>query len=308
MSQPLRKLPPLEPLRGFVAVCRRMSITLAAEDLCLTQSAVSRQIQALEEYLRTPLLVRRHRAIALTDAGTALFQLASPWFDQVVRFTETVRDERKLRPVTLTASTAVAALWVLPRLGNFQSAHPNIDIRLAATNQLLDLEREGIDLAIRYCNDASAPPGARKLFEEEVLLVASPSVAKAGFSSTEALMEQVFLEFDERARPWLHWNDWIEALGMAGRKPRATMHFNHYDQLVQAAIEGHGVALGRLALLKPMLKDGRLVPYPGLAAKLSGYGYWLVETSPAPREEVALFRDWLLVQVTQATTMAAHPA
>lgn len=304
MNLSLRNLPPLEPLRGFVAVCRRMSITLAADDLCLTQSAVSRQIQALEEYLRTPLLVRKHRSIALTDAGTALFQLASPWFDQMVRFTEAVRDERKLRPVTITTSTAVAALWVLPRLGAFQAAHPNVDVRLAATNRLLDLDQEGIDLAIRYCNDANAPPGARKLFEEEVLLVASKAVAAKAFSSPEALMNQVFLEFDERARPWLQWSDWIALLGMAERKPRATIHFNHYDQVVQAAIEGNGVALGRLALLRPMLEDGRLVAYPGLAAKISGFAYWLVEASPSPRPEVTLFRDWLLTQVAQATDLA----
>lgn len=306
MSQSLLSLPPLDAVRGFVAVCRRMSITLAADDLCLTQSAVSRQIQALEEYLRTPLLIRKHRAIALTDAGASLFELASPWLDQLAEYTQSVRNERKLRPVTITASIGVASLWLLPRLGAFQALHPNIDVRLAANDRILDLPQEGLDLAIRYCNDANAPIGAHRLFEEEVLVVASRSVAEKAFASNEALLEQVFLEFDARSHPWLQWSDWLKIMGLADRKPKATMHFNQYDQVIQAAIEGHGVALGRVDLVLPMLKDGRLVTSSDLGTRKSGYSCWLIEASPAPRMEVVLFRDWVLAQVQPAADAATR--
>lgn len=297
MSSYLLTIPPLETIRGFVAVARRMSITLAAQDLCLTQSAVSRQIQSLEDHLGTPLLIRKHRAIALTDVGERLFHLASPWFDRLVDFTESIKQEGQLRPVTITASIGVTSLWILPKLGAFQAAHPNIDVRVAANNRILDLKPEGIDLAIRYCRDADAPEGAIRLFSEEVVPVAHKSIAKQAFGNPNALFDQVFLELDDRARPWLRWSDWLNAKGFPDAKPKAYLHFNQYDQVIQAAIEGHGVALGRVALVLPLLKDGRLVAQPNARLGQSDYAYWLVEASDSPRKEIEIFREWLISEV-----------
>ncbi|HVL76481.1 MAG TPA: LysR substrate-binding domain-containing protein [Noviherbaspirillum sp.] len=299
MTQQLRQLPPLDAIKGFVAVGRRMSITAAADDLCLTQSAVSRQIQSLEEYFRTPLLIRKHRAIELTDAGRQLYELAAPWFEELAEFTRIVRQERRLQPVTVTASIGVASLWILPRLGGFQAQQPNVDVRLAASDKVLDMQQEGIDLAIRYCSAASAPPDAVKLFDEEVVLVAAPALAEKAFAGPEALLDQVLLEFDDRTRPWLRWSDWLRAMGLGNRQPKSTLHFNHYDQVIRAALDGSGVALGRTALIAPMLADGRLVAGPGKGLQASGYGYWLVQATQQPRPEVALFRDWLLEQARQ---------
>ena len=297
MSDDLLKLPPLEPLRGFVAVARRMSITLAARDLCLTQSAVSRQIQSLEEHLGAPLFVRKHRALELTDTGEQLLRIASPWLDRLGEFGASVRRGGRLQPVTITASFGVTSLWILPRLGAFQAEHPRIDVRVAAGNRLLDLEQEGIDLAIRYCREAQAPRGAIRLFNEHVVPVASKAVAAKAFARHAALTQQVLLELDERTRPWLRWSDWLREQGMAHAEPKAYLHFNQYDQVVQAAIEGHGVALGRLGLVLPMLKDGRLVAQPGIAIASSDYAYWLIQASANPRPEVAALRDWLMREV-----------
>lgn len=297
MDHPLLNLPPLDAVRGFVAVGRRMSITLAAQDLCLTQSAVSRQIQALEDYFRTPLLVRKHRAIAFTDAGERLFELAAPWLDRMAEFTQTVRHERKLRPVTITASIGVTALWILPRLGTFQTRHPQVDVRVAADNRMLDLQQEAIDLAIRYCTPADVPARAARLFDEEVVPVAAPAVAAHAFTRPDALLEYALLEYDDRGRPWLNWQHWLKSRQLDGRKPQATLHFNQYDQVIQAALEGQGVALGRIPLIQPMLRDGRLIAQPGATLKVEGHGYWLIEAADEPREEVRLFRDWLVAQV-----------
>ncbi|MGZ3254283.1 MAG: LysR family transcriptional regulator, partial [Burkholderiaceae bacterium] len=149
MANQLLNLPPLDAIRGFVAVARRMSITLAAKDLCLTQSAVSRQIQSLEEHLGTPLLIRKHRAIELTQAGERLLHLASPWLDNLAEYSTSLRQRDQLQPVTITTPMSVAALWILPRLGAFQEAHPTIDVRVSANNRMLNLKQEGIDLALR---------------------------------------------------------------------------------------------------------------------------------------------------------------
>lgn len=298
MDNPLLNLPPLDALRGFVAVARRMSITQAANDLCLTQSAVSRQILALEDYLGTPVFVRKHRAIALTEAGERLMVLASPWMDRLAEFTESIRNNRRARPITITASFGVTALWVLPRLAAFQDANPNIDVRVAANNRILDMKQEGIDLAIRYAREADVPSGALKLFGERVVPMASKAVAARAFKHPRALLNEVLLEYDEpRARPWLRWSEWLAAAGMADAKPKAYLHCNQYNQLVQLAVDGRGVALGRIALVLPMLADGRLVAMPTHKVEESDYAYWLVEATPDARPEVATFREWLISEV-----------
>jgi len=293
MQNELLSLPPLDALRGFVAVARRMSITLAAQDLCLTQSAVSRQVQSLEEHLGTPLLVRRHRAIALTDAGERLFVLASPWLGRLAEYTQSLKEEGRKRPVTITASIGVTALWLLPRLGSFQAAHPHIDVRVAANNRILDMAEEGIDIAIRYSKESLVPHGALRLFGEAVVPVASKAVAAKAFKSPAALLQQVLLELDEGGVPWLHWSDWLSAKGFGHAKPKGTLRFNQYDQVIQAAIEGHGVALGRLALVQPMLRDGRLVAQREAQVDVENRAYWLVHASEAPREDVQVFSAWI---------------
>uniref|UniRef100_UPI002FE25737 LysR family transcriptional regulator n=1 Tax=Noviherbaspirillum sp. TaxID=1926288 RepID=UPI002FE25737 len=227
MENPLLNLPPLDALRGFVAVARRMSITQAANDLCLTQSAVSRQILALEEYLGTPVLVRKHRAIALTEAGERLMALASPWMDRLAECSDAIRHNERPRPITITASFGVTALWVLPKLAAYQDANPNIDIRVAANNRILDLKQEGIDLAIRYARESDVPPGAVKLFGERVVPMASKAVAARAFQHPHALLNEVLLEYDEPlARPWLRWSEWLASAGMADAKPKAFLHCN----------------------------------------------------------------------------------
>jgi DNA-binding transcriptional LysR family regulator len=296
MSNRLVSLPPLDALRGFVAAARRMSITAAADDLCLTQSAVSRQIQALEERLGTPLFTRSNRSIALTAAGEQLFQLASPWMDRLLELTESLRDEQRIRPVTISASMGVTSLWLLPRLGGFQTAHPHIDVRVATSNRVLDLDRDGIDLAIRYSPASPATQGGLLLFDEVVAPVASPAVAASAFRRPEALLQHVLLDLDDKVGPWLHWEYWLGAQGLGQRKPKGWLHFNHYDQLIHAATGGHGVAVGRLPLLLPMLADGRLIGRLDQYLHVDNYRYWLMEAPGTPREEVAVFRDWLVQQ------------
>jgi LysR family glycine cleavage system transcriptional activator len=306
MNNQLLTIPPLDAVRGFVAVARRMSITQAAQDLCLTQSAVSRQIQSLEEHLGTALLIRRHRAIALTNAGEQLFALASPWLERLADYAESVRADGRTHPVTITTSISVTALWILPRLGSFQNAHPEIDVRVAANNRKLDLKQEGIDLGIRYCRAIDAPTGAQRLFDEQILPVASKAVAARAFKNPKALLNEALLELDERVLPWLRWSDWLSAIGITNPKPKAYLHFNQYDHLIQAAVEGRGVALGRLALVLPMLQDGRLVALRDPERGHSDYAYWLFDGSDEPREEVKVFREWIVREVRIAARSLRH--
>jgi LysR family glycine cleavage system transcriptional activator len=309
MRSPLLSLPSLDAIRGFVAVARRMSITAAAHDLCLTQSAVSRQVKLLEDHWGTPLLVRKARAIELTEVGTELYRLAGPWLDQLSGFSQALTQRGRASPVTVTASIGVSSLWLLPRLGSFQAEHPNIDIRVVANNRLLDIEIENIDLAIRYCTEASVSGSAIRLFGEVVTPVARKDVAIQAFDDDKRLLDQNLLELDERSRPWLRWSEWLAARGLGDARPKAYLYFNQYDQVIQAAVEGHGVALGRLGLILPMIEDGRLVAQPSAQHGTSNFAYWMAKHDSAWRNDVQLFADWVTreAQATAASLSAIAP-
>ncbi|MEY2631551.1 MAG: hypothetical protein RIR00_205 [Pseudomonadota bacterium] len=296
MSLSLAKLPALENLRGFVAVGRRMSITLAAQDLFLTQSAVSRQIQGLEAQLGLRLFERGHRALQFTVAGAELFRLADGLLLQLQDGLGRLQDAARQRPVTLTASIGFVGLWLLPRLGDWQARHPDIELRLSADNGRVDLRQEGVDLAIRYAAAESLPAEAECLFAEQLAVVAHPALATAGLDLAR-LGQSVLLEFEQQHQPWLSWQTWLDSQGWSGARPRAMLRFNQYDQLIHAASAGQGLALGRLPLIAEPLADGRLarvaLAQPGPPC---GHRYALLCNPAAARPEVQAVIAWLREQ------------
>jgi len=304
MRQWRRQMPSLELIRGFVAVGRRMSITLAAADLYVTQSAVSRQIRELERVLGVKLLTRGHRSVSLTVEGQTLFGAADSGLQTLENACEQLMRAHKSRPVTITASMGVTALWLLPRLGKLQARWPNLHVRLAADNRLLVLREEGIDLAIRYCDKLSAPPGSIRLFGECLMPVGHPSLRPQLIDSAAALAQHVLLEFDGPPRPWLQWDAWLQARRLTLDQAKGVLRFNHYDQVVQAAIAGNGIALGRMALVRPMLDDGRLIAFAqGPDDPTTDYGYWLVRADENPRDDVGRVTDWIQ---SEAATELSH--
>jgi LysR family transcriptional regulator, glycine cleavage system transcriptional activator len=304
MSIPLARLASLDLIRGFVAVGRRMSITLAAQDLHLTQSAVSRQIQALEEALGIKLFNRGHRAVSFTPEGERLFHIADEAMQQLQNAFGAARPTSERLPVTVTSSIGFSSLWLLPRLGRFQQRHPDIDVRVAADNKVLDLRAEGIDLAVRYCAEAKAPPGSERLFDEFIVPVAHPSLGLRQLDSPDAVARNVLLEYDDPRRPWLGWADRLNAMGFGAVKPKGMLRFNQYDQAVQAALAGQGIALGRLALVQPLLADKRLVALGSIEPDVSGgYSYWLVQADNEPRREVADVVTWIRTEAKSAESL-----
>lgn len=293
MHNPLHKLP-LDPLRGFVAAARELSFTRAAQSLHLTQSAISRQVQALEEALGVLLFVRGVRRLELTDAGVRLARAAEAWLQDYAALADSLRSPAP-RPVTITASIGMSSLWLVPRLAHFQSLHPDIEVRIAANNRLVDLAREDVDLAIRYCANRDAPPGARHLFGEAVMPVASPAYAVRNIDRA-SLPEITLLEFDDAGFTWLSWRDWLVSMSLDDVRPRAVLRFSHYDQLIQAAVAGQGIAIGREQLLRGLLQSGQLRVVGDARRNMHDRGYWLATASPHPREAVTRVADWLLQQ------------
>jgi LysR family transcriptional regulator, glycine cleavage system transcriptional activator len=287
------RLASLDLIRGFVAVGRRMSITLAAEDLFLTQSAVSRQIIALEEALGVRLLNRGYRSIRFTAEGERFFRVADSALQQLQDGVNALAAGRDRQPVTITATIGVSGLWIMPRLGGFQQRHPDIDVRVAASNKVMDLRTQSADIAIRYCAPASAPPGSLRLFGEAVAPVADPSLGVRQLDA-ESLARQVLIEYDDSNRPWLQWADRLHSMGLSATKPKGVLRYNQYDQAIRAALEGQGIALGRIALIEPLLSQGRLVAVGGADADHArGYAYWLVQADSTPRDDVQVVLDWI---------------
>lgn len=294
MSLPLLRLHSLDLLRGFVAAGRRMSMTQAAEDLCLTQSAISKQIRALEDMVGARLFKRSHRTIAFTPEGERLFRAADIALQQLQDAMGALVERHSPRPVTITASIGVAGLWLLPRLGNFQKKHPHADVRVAANNAVMDLRAEGVDLAIRYCTAQAAPKGALRLFGDTIAPVASPQLGIRSLGPGKGLSACHLLEFDDLRRPWLLWKTWLSALGLERAPNKGVLRFNQYDQVIHAAIAGQGIALGRMELLAPWIAEGKLVELKvPLARPMSEHAHWLIQAEPQPRREVRLLAEWL---------------
>lgn len=293
MPIPLVKLPSLDLIKGFVAVGRRMSVTEAADDLFVTQSAMSKQLRGLEDALGVRLFERGYRRIAFTEHGLQLFKVADASVRQL-QHTLTDFSERTRQPVTITASTGVSGLWLLPRLSDFQLRFPQIDLRVVASNLVVDPSAGQIDLSIRYCPERHAPRGAIKLFGETIAPVASPALDLSSFDCPQDLEKQVLLEYDDSRRPWLQWGSWLEPMNWNGMETKGMLRFNQYEQMIQAAIGGRGIALGRLELLSSAICSRRLRILAPHRARASPCAYWLIQAEAAARRDARCVVDWIV--------------
>jgi DNA-binding transcriptional LysR family regulator len=295
---PTRRLPALDLLNGFEAAARHLSFTRAGEELFLTQSALSRQIQALEEQLGVVLFERRHRSLRLTEAGQVLQVAARSVLDQLGLAVARIRREQSVQPLTISTSIPFASLWLLPRLPRFRERHPDIDVFISADNRILDLDREHIDLAVRYCPESMAPRHAERLFGERLQPVCSPALASdpsRPLKDPGDLARHVLLKLDDdRGRyPWLNWAQWFAAIGIPEPRPAGLVRFNQYDLLIRAAIDGQGIALGRSPLVDQLVAQGQLVALFG-GRHVTTRAYFVVRgVQAAQRPEAQAFIDWL---------------
>jgi len=302
MHNPNRPLPPLDFVRGFEAAARRLSFTLAAEELFVTQSAVSRQVQALEEYLGVKLFERRHKALSLTEAGQAYYRSVAAALTELRAATQRLRDSARGHVLTVTSTISFASIWLVPRLGRFRQAHPGIDVRIAATHEVLDLAREGIDVAIRDVPSGREPPGSVRLVGERMYPVASPAYleeAKAPLDKPEDLARHVMLYLhDPQGRwPWLTWAAWLEANGIPDLVPGGALTYGQYDQVINAALHGQGVALGRLTIVDSLVQEGKLVPLFGKRTQIPRAMHAVFAPGAAERPEAQAFVAWLQKEI-----------
>jgi DNA-binding transcriptional LysR family regulator len=271
------ELPRLELLRSFEAAARLLSFTLAADELALTQSAVSRQIQMLESDLGAALFERRHRALALTDAGQVMQRAVVDSLERLRDATARVRTTAttQLRQVAITTTPGFASLWLIPRLAKFTASHPGVDVRVSATMEVLDLDRSRIDVAVRFTPMAKGE--GQPLFEESVMPVCAPQLVNTGPHPLKKAIDLqhhtlLAVETPQGMALTADWTPWFEIMGLSDLHMRSTMRFTQYADAVAAAVAGQGVVIGRMPLLGEMLRDGRLVaPFQTPAASRRAY-------------------------------------
>jgi DNA-binding transcriptional LysR family regulator len=313
MHNPNRPLPPLDLVRGFEAAARHLSFTLAGAELFVTQSAVSRQVQALETFLGVKLFERRHKALALTPAGQAYAQAAAAALAQLRAATQRARDSARAHVLTVTSTVSFASLWLVPRLAGFRAAHPGIDVRIAATHEVLDLAREGIDVAIRDVPSGREPEDSVRLVGERMVPVASPAYLKASrapLAKPADLANHVLLLLhDPLGRwSWLTWAAWLEAHGLAGLVPRGTLAYDQYDQVLHAALHGQGVAIGRRSLVASLIGEGRLVGLFGEGASIPRSLHAIYAPGAERRPEARAFVAWVKEEIGRDGKPAAPGA
>ncbi len=316
MNRPLHRPLDVGALRAFEAVARRLSFSAAAEELFLTQPAISRQIKGLEAELGAPLFLRGTRRVELTHAGMQLQRAVLPLLQRLDTTVRQIRSARGRRHVAISTFASFASLWLLPRLAGFERVHPDIDLRISATDAMIELGDSEMDLVLRYCRNEDKPPGATQLFDETITPVAgralveqiargqAPPLAQPGDLARHTLLE------DDDPRPsavWGSWSHWLREHRVPQLEPVRWMHLNYTYQKVQAALAGQGVALVRLPLVVDALERGELVEVFGPSGRIvPPFGYWMIATAAAaPRAEVALCAEWLAAEAAQTRARAA---
>lgn len=310
-----RTLPPLLALRAFEAAARHMSFTLAADELCVTQSAISKHIRSLEEHFRLKLFNRLTREIELTEEGTLLFSSVGTSFDQIEATSRTLAKIKPTRGLTLNILPTLASTWLMPRLVRFTQQHQSVEVRLVTSIEPVAFERDKIDVAIRVgrlptqrlkghapridlvmTNDWSGIV-AEKLFPDVLVPVCRPDLLGEKDPATPAALVRLpLIHTDSRAHAW---EDWFAALNVPYQPAARALHFGHFFMSVRAAIDGKGVALVPHILVKEDIQSGRLIVPVTERVPSEGDYYLMYRKERAKDRAISAFREWLLSEVVQ---------
>ncbi len=291
----MARLPPLKTLPAFEAAARLLSFTDAAEELHVTQAAVSHQIKHLEEALGVKLFRRLNRALALTEEGASFAAAIGQSLTDIAAAADRVKRLDAAGPLNVSCLPSFASAWLVPRLARFRAEYPEIEIRLDADYELTDFAHEDIDIAIRWGTGGS--PGLREihLMTEEVFPVCSPILLNDPTRPLKVpsdLKHHTLLHDDVRT----DWRVWMKAADVTDVDPYKGPRYNYANLVLQAAIAGEGVGLGRSAIVHDALEQGLLVK-PFDFAIPSDYAYWIVcPEERAERPKLKAFTNWLLAQ------------
>jgi LysR family glycine cleavage system transcriptional activator len=292
-----RPLPPLNALRAFESAGRHLSFTKAAAELNVTPAAIGHQVKALEELLEVRLFRRLTRALRLTDAGQAALPTVREGFDKLAQGVEQMRAHCESGVLTISVSPSFGAMWLVPRLEHFRSRHPDIEIRIDGTDRLADLAHDEADVAVRYGPGGYNGVQVDYLFSPLNTPVCSPALLRGEhpLRQPDDLRHHTLLHVEWKDAE-ASWRMWLLAAGLPDIDPTRGPRFTMENMAVQAALDGHGVALIGDILVADDLAAGRLVrPFDSsLSTPLKFSFYLLSAKDRAEQPKVVAFRDWLL--------------
>jgi LysR family glycine cleavage system transcriptional activator len=304
-----RNIPPLNPLRVFEAVARLGSFTKAADELHVSQSAVSRQVSLLEDYLDVKLFSREQRGITLTEAGRSYQQEIGPAFARIAAATQDLLANSRGGPIKVRAYTTFAAKWLMRRLPQFHAANPEIEVRLSSDVTPVDFAKENIDLAIQFGEGPWPGASCERLFEDDIIPICSPLLLnnpKAPLKTLDDLKQHRLLHSHYRKSDW---SDWLSAVGRPDLvNHQESMVFSSSILTYQAALDGLGIAIGQIRLLEQELENGTLVcPFNRVVRRKFAY-YLLMPQRDSVPKKVSIFRDWLLDEIRRMPVSATPVA
>jgi LysR family glycine cleavage system transcriptional activator len=290
----LRRLPPLNALKAFEAAARHESFTRAAEELFVTQGAVSHQVKALELELGIKLFNRERQRLVITDAGREYLTILRDAFDRIAVGTERLLQRQSSGVLTVSTSPDFAAKWLVSRLGRFAEEHPSIDLRVSATLHHVDFAREDVDLAVRHGDGNWAGFDVTRLSSEALFPVCSPKLLSGRNRLTKPadVLKFPLIHVDDRK----DWARWLEAAGVQGVELAHGPVLNRVSMAIDAAVDGQGIVLARSTLAATDLINGRLLRPFAEELRLSKT-YWIIcpkATTTLPK--IVTFRDWLLAE------------
>ncbi len=289
-----RRLPPLNALKTFEAAARHASFTQAAEELCVTQGAVSHQVKALEAELGLKLFNREHQRLVITEAGRTYLEVVRDALDRIAAGTERLLQRQSAGALTVSTSPNFASKWLVHRLARFATAHPGIDLRISASLHHVDFAREDVDLAIRHGDGQANGLHVTRLCTEELVVVCSPKLlaGKNALRKPADLARHTLLHINDRK----DWMRWLEAADVKNIDVSRGPILNQASMAIDAAVDAQGVTLARSALAAWDLIGGRLVRPFALALPVP-YAYWIVcPRATANLPKIVTFRDWLLAE------------
>ncbi|MFJ3483106.1 LysR substrate-binding domain-containing protein [Pseudomonas sp. NPDC090202] len=290
-----RLISSMTALLQFEAVARLGSFTLAAQELGLTQAAVSKQVKFLEETLDSKLFHRLHRAIRLTHEGYALYAVVSDSMQRMAGVFDDICEGLDEQELVLASTSAFSQLRIMPRLSALRLSQPQLHLRLITQMLTPDLRRDDIDLAVRYGNGKWDDGSSIFLFDEEVFPVCSPAwlQSHAVPQAVEDFSAIELIDSDATLEGWMTWNGWFKALGNVQPKLKYSLRCSSYGDTIQAALQGHGVALGWSRLLEPMLVSGQLIRLGHFVVKPADAYYVVVPSGRTPTALTAALVEWL---------------
>jgi DNA-binding transcriptional LysR family regulator len=302
-----RKLPPLTALTAFEAAARLTSFTKAASELGVTQAAISRQIHLLEEYFGFPLFLRLHRKIKLTEKGKSLASAAQDAFDLLAASVAEVSMADHEAELTIAATVAFSHFWLLPRISEFSSRHPEINLRIVTQDNIPNIESSDLDVAVRFGNGMWPDGQAELLFEDEIFPICSPKFAETAgtITSPRELLAYPLISNMADDPTWTGWSEWLAAFSVELPKKQPGLRCSFYTDAIYSALNGQGIALGWRHLVEDLLDQGRLVRLTEATVKTRNAYFSVVPKRRRQSEAARLFQNWLTETVSTTVSVTS---